>query len=57
VVAIVGGHRRRSYPRRGGDVQTSATVTDLLRDVRWNVTTFTNITTASFTLGGVARNA
>lgn len=33
------------------------TVTDLLRYVRWNVTTFTNITTASFTLSGVARNA
>lgn len=36
--------------------QEKKNFTDLLRYVRWNVTTFTDLTSAYFTLSGVARN-
>jgi len=32
------------------------TFTDLLRYVRWNITTLNNVTAATFTLNGVGRN-
>lgn len=36
--------------------QEKKNFTDLLRYVRWNVTTFTDVTSAHFMLSGVARN-
>lgn len=40
----------------GSATQDKQTFSNLLRYVRWNVSSMTNVTSATFLLGGVARN-